>query len=220
LAQKLNRVASAVLVLALGVGAGWTLRGRSETPQHERTAAAHRPATLPRLPAAPLALPNTPKATPTLEPQRAPTPPSAAALPSPAASSKPIAPTAPEKLRENEATGIEKPEPSSDTTESSAVAAEEAEASELAEFDAAAARESIALAEARAKACHTAGEPGGPAAVVIRFAPSGRVTTATVESGPFAGTPTGGCIAAKFRSARVPAFAGEHVTVKRTVVLR
>jgi hypothetical protein len=45
------------------------------------------------------------------------------------------------------------------------------------------------------------------------------VTTATV-SGTFAGTPIGGCIASALRSARVPPFSGERVTVKRTVELR
>jgi hypothetical protein len=91
---------------------------------------------------------------------------------------------------------------------------------ELPAFDAEAARQSIAAAEARLSACRGPSDPAGPATVVVRYAPSGRVTTATVESGPFVGTSAGGCIAATFRSARVPPFAGDTVTVKRTVTLR
>jgi hypothetical protein len=56
--------------------------------------------------------------------------------------------------------------------------------------------------------------------VVITFAPSGRVTTATIGGPPFAGTPTGGCIAAALRKARVPAFEGERVTVSKTIVVQ
>jgi hypothetical protein len=218
-AQALNRTATVVLVLGLGVAAGWTLRGGAPAPEHERTASAHRPATSPVLAAAPVDLsPTTPNAAPTVESPTTPTP-TAITPPAPAASTQPDTPAAPKKLEENAANSAERAEAASDSA-LPAPSAQEPEPSELGEFDATAARESIALAEARAMACHTAGEPGGPAAVVIRFAPSGRVTTATVESGPFAGTPTGGCIAAKFRSARVPAFAGDHVTVKRTVLLR
>jgi hypothetical protein len=54
----------------------------------------------------------------------------------------------------------------------------------------------------------------------VRFAPSGRATSAVVESGPFAGTVTGGCIATTFRKARVPPFTGDYVTVKKTITLR
>jgi hypothetical protein len=52
---------------------------------------------------------------------------------------------------------------------------------------------------------------------MVRYAPSGRVTSATVEAGPFAGTVTGGCIATTFRKALIPAFSGDYMTVKRTV---
>jgi hypothetical protein len=41
-----------------------------------------------------------------------------------------------------------------------------------------------------------------------------------VESGPFVGTPTGGCIATAFRSARVPPFDGGPVTVRKQVNIR
>jgi hypothetical protein len=61
--------------------------------------------------------------------------------------------------------------------------------------------------------------PSGFAKVAVTFAPSGRVTTAVVD-GPFAGTPTGGCIARTFRGARVHPFDGSLVTVRKTVILK
>ncbi|HEU4534822.1 MAG TPA: hypothetical protein VFS00_11915, partial [Polyangiaceae bacterium] len=52
--------------------------------------------------------------------------------------------------------------------------------------------------------------------VAVTFAPSGAVSNAVVEGPPFAGTPVGGCVAAKFRAAKVPAFAGSAITVKKS----
>jgi hypothetical protein len=69
---------------------------------------------------------------------------------------------------------------------------------------------------ADAMGCRQAGDPAGSARVVVTFAPSGRVTTANV-GGVYAGTLTGGCIAGRFRAATVPAFAGSHVTVSKTI---
>lgn len=91
---------------------------------------------------------------------------------------------------------------------------------ELRPFDKNAAAASLQVAEGQAGACRGAGDPSGTARVVVTFAPSGRATTATVSGAPFAGTATGGCIASRFRSARVPPFAGSYVTVTKTVVVR
>lgn len=57
------------------------------------------------------------------------------------------------------------------------------------------------------------------ARVSVTFAPSGRVTLATVD-GSLAGTPEGSCIARALRSARMAGFEGPHVTVRRTIRLR
>jgi hypothetical protein len=38
-----------------------------------------------------------------------------------------------------------------------------------------------------------------------------------VQGPPFAGTATGGCIARAFKSASVPPFSGDPVTVQKTV---
>jgi predicted Zn finger-like uncharacterized protein len=87
-------------------------------------------------------------------------------------------------------------------------------------FDRAAAAAALNSSAAQASACRKEGDPSGIASVVITFAPSGRVTSANVSGPPFAGTPTGGCIAAALRKARVPAFDGDRVTVSKTIVIQ
>jgi hypothetical protein len=85
-------------------------------------------------------------------------------------------------------------------------------------FDTAAASAAITAAFGRAAACRGPNDPTGSVTATLTYAPSGRVTTATV-SGVFAGTPVGGCIASALRGARVPAFSGERLTVRRTAEL-
>ncbi len=84
-------------------------------------------------------------------------------------------------------------------------------------FDANAARAALNSAAGAASGCRQEGDPTGTATVVVTFAPSGRVTSANISGPPFAGTKTGGCIAAAMRGAKVPAFSGEYVTVSKTV---
>jgi hypothetical protein len=87
------------------------------------------------------------------------------------------------------------------------------------EFSKSAASAALSAAASRAASCKGDG-PSGSATVSVTFAPSGRVTSARVEGGTFAGTPTGGCIATAFRGASVPPFGGSPVTVKKTVSIR
>jgi hypothetical protein len=72
----------------------------------------------------------------------------------------------------------------------------------------------------QASACRQGSDPSGIATVVLTFAPSGRVTSATVNGPPFAGTSTGGCVARTLRRAQVPAFSGDHVTVSKSVLVQ
>jgi hypothetical protein len=88
------------------------------------------------------------------------------------------------------------------------------------EFDRASAITALKAAAAEAAACRKDGDPSGTASLTITFAPSGRVTSANIQGPPFAGTPTGGCIANAMRHAHVPAFSGDRVTVNKTIVIQ
>lgn len=104
-----------------------------------------------------------------------------------------------------------------------ATAASEAEApapAALPAFDAEAAKRALGASSFNASSCRKGDDPRGTAEVIVTFAPSGRVTSANVNGAPFGGTATGGCIAATLRSATVPAFAGNHVTVRKLVTVR
>lgn len=85
-------------------------------------------------------------------------------------------------------------------------------------FNTAAAKEALTAASGDAASCAQPGGPTGSGKVAITFAPSGRATSVSV-GGAFAGTEVGSCIARKFRSARVPAFSGEPVSVSKSVTI-
>jgi hypothetical protein len=85
-------------------------------------------------------------------------------------------------------------------------------------FDAQAAR--IALAAVSVDMCARPGGPTGAGHVSVTFAPTGFVTSAVVDGGPFNATPTGACIAARFRAVRISPYAGSVVSVGRTFVVR
>jgi hypothetical protein len=112
-------------------------------------------------------------------------------------------------------------EPKSEDVKSEEGTSQEASASSavLSSFDRASAESALSAAAAAASSCRQPDSPAGASRVSVTFAPTGRVTTATV-SGAFAGTPTGGCIARTFRAAQVPPFEGKLVTVHKTVAIR
>lgn len=101
-----------------------------------------------------------------------------------------------------------------------AAAASAAVAETAESFSATAAGDALLGAARRASKCRKPGDPSGVAKVEVWFAPSGRVTSATVNGKPFAGTPTGGCIAATLRTARIPPFGGERRMVAKTLVIQ
>lgn len=86
-------------------------------------------------------------------------------------------------------------------------------------FDVGAARAALAAAAANSAACKQPGGPTGGGKVQVTFSTSGRVTSATVISGPFGGTAVGGCIASTFRRAKVPAFSGDAQTVAKSFTI-
>jgi hypothetical protein len=87
-------------------------------------------------------------------------------------------------------------------------------------FDKDAASAALARAASAAGSCRSSGDPSGVARVSVTFSPTGRATRAIVDGPPFAGTATGGCSASKMTQAKVPAFAGSRVTVKKKVVIQ
>ncbi len=91
----------------------------------------------------------------------------------------------------------------------------EAPASDAPPFDKGAAIAALSAAAGNAPSCKTADGPGGSGKVSITFMPSGRATNTQV-SGDLAGTAVGGCVARLFRSAKVPAFSGDAVTVSKS----
>jgi predicted Zn finger-like uncharacterized protein len=83
-------------------------------------------------------------------------------------------------------------------------------------FDVGAAKAALAAAAANAAGCRKPGGPTGSGRVQLTFGTSGRVSSASVVSGPFGGTAVGGCIVSGFRNARVPAFTGTPQTVSKS----
>lgn len=94
-----------------------------------------------------------------------------------------------------------------------------AAASNAPPFSKASAIAALGAAASSAAGCKKAGGPTGTGKVQVTFAPSGRVTTASVMGAPFAGTAVGGCVAGRFRGAKVPAFSGSPVTVSKSFAI-
>ena len=63
------------------------------------------------------------------------------------------------------------------------------------------------------------GDVSGSGRVVVTFAPSGNVASAAVSGVGFEGTPTGACIAQRFRGAHVPAFSGSPFSVSKSFTI-
>jgi predicted Zn finger-like uncharacterized protein len=73
-----------------------------------------------------------------------------------------------------------------------------------------------ALGAVNVQSCKKADGPTGSGHVTVTFSPDGSVASAVIDSGPFPGTPVGGCIAGKYRGAHVPAFGGAPVRVGKS----
>lgn len=85
-------------------------------------------------------------------------------------------------------------------------------------FDRAAALAALSQAALEARECKQVGDPSGEAIVKVVFAPSGAVSSVSIDP-PFAGTPTGGCIESAFTGARVPPFDGDAVEVEQRLTI-
>lgn len=105
----------------------------------------------------------------------------------------------------------------SDTSSAKAAKAEAPKADASAPpFNKSAAISALSSAAANAASCKVPGGPTGTGKAIVTFAPSGRVTSANVSGGKFGGTSVGGCVASRFRGARVPPFSGNAVTVSKS----
>jgi hypothetical protein len=76
-----------------------------------------------------------------------------------------------------------------------------------------------ALGGVNVQSCKKPDGPTGSGHVKITFGPDGSVSSAVVDSGPYPGTPVGGCIAGKFRGAHVPPFSGGPVSVGKSFTI-
>jgi len=76
-------------------------------------------------------------------------------------------------------------------------------------FDRVAAARALGISVA---SCKRADGPTGAGHLKVTFQPSGSVSAVEMEP-PYAGTPTGACIAQRFRGATVPAFSGSSLSV-------
>lgn len=149
----------------------------------------------------------------------------------PASPTAATAPTAsPAVLRTNTNPAASKtatPDPAGASPATTAATAEAKPASQppprvtsTAPFDKSAASAALGQAAAKASSCRQPGDPSGTAQVEVTFSSSGRATRAIIGGPPFRGTATGSCIAQAMRTAQVPPFAGDLVTVQKRVVIQ
>ena len=87
------------------------------------------------------------------------------------------------------------------------------------DFDRAAALSALSAAATAAQSCKKPDGPTGSGRIAVTFANNGTATTANVEGPPFAGTPVGGCVAARFRGVHIPPFGGSVITVRKTFII-
>ena len=71
----------------------------------------------------------------------------------------------------------------------------------------------------RAARCHPFGHAVGTALVTVTFAPSGKVSHATLQGEPLASAPVGECVLAHARSVIIPRFNGEPFKLSESVTL-
>jgi hypothetical protein len=180
-------------------------------PAPEASAAAPTTAATPTTPGATATSPTT-EATPSPTPAKA-----ATARP---ASTTTTAPTAEAQVAAPKPTTAPTPTPTTPPTTKSTAVIEPRGAVGTEPFDVAAARSALDTSAAHASGCRKPGDPSGVAVVTITFSQTGRVTTANISGPPFQATPTGGCIASTMRKTRVPAFAGDMVTVRKTITVQ
>jgi hypothetical protein len=192
-----------LLVLLLGVGIGAALGGGKETPE--------------------VASATAPSSSPESEktPEKSEEPAKTAEAETTATASAPAPPASAEKPEEkaaaNEKSGTEQGK-SGSKKDSKKEESTPAPATDQ-PFNRGAAVAAMSAAASAAAGCKKPGGPTGSGKVSITFAPTGRVTAATVDTAPFAGTAVGGCVAGVFRRAKVPPFTGSSIRVSKSFTI-
>jgi hypothetical protein len=83
-----------------------------------------------------------------------------------------------------------------------------------AEFDKQAA--ATAIAEVSLLKCRATNASRGEGHVTITFTPAGSATQATIDKGPWVGSPVAKCMVREFKKTKVPPFRGDAVTVGKS----
>ncbi|MEO8875901.1 MAG: zinc-ribbon domain-containing protein [Polyangiaceae bacterium] len=83
-------------------------------------------------------------------------------------------------------------------------------------FDRGAAAGALGSIASSLQGCAKPGGPTGSGHAKITFGSNGNVKAVDVDQPPFQGSSVGGCVAAKFRSAHIPAFSGGDVPVGKS----
>ena len=86
-------------------------------------------------------------------------------------------------------------------------------------FNLGAARARLTEIASGVQSCKETGDARGIGRVVVTFSPSGDTRSAVVSGSPFEGTPTGACVADRFRGARVPPFWGDPFPVSKSFTI-
>jgi predicted Zn finger-like uncharacterized protein len=109
-------------------------------------------------------------------------------------------------------------QPAAAPAHTAAAPAPAAAPSEGAEFNMGEAKSKLAAAAAAAQGCKK-GDASGTGRIVVVFAPSGGAQSATISGPPFEGTPTGACVAQRFKGVHVPAFSGSPFSVSKSFTI-
>jgi predicted Zn finger-like uncharacterized protein len=195
-----------VIVAAVGGALVW-MRGRQAADAEKETSAASSAAAEPApAPSASVAMAVPPGPEPTAAGSASSNP---SAVPSPDPGGKP--PSAGTKTASNAPAA-------KDTSPSPAPVARApaAPAVEAGPFNMGEAKARLGAAAASAAGCKKSNGPTGTGKVIVVFAPTGAAQSASVSGPPFEGTPTGSCVAARFRGVRVPAFSGSSFSVSKS----
>ncbi len=74
----------------------------------------------------------------------------------------------------------------------------------------------LAIGSVDLQKCRATNAEKGEGHVMITFTPAGAASSATIDKGPWVGTPVAKCFAGQFKKAKIPAFSGEPVTVGKS----